>query len=210
MASQGEEIPPVTSSSPPELKDEDLKTVEAPEMPFVNGSQEIQIDKQYFRMVDGKCEFLNDGEARFLLAACLVSDSAEGFHSDYKTDPKSLKLYTVYRHWSLSVMLTICIFIVHALAFWEDDRKFRTLSLTLEVFCLCYFTFRLAIRGRVFPTTRFWNDPKEITLLVTIFLTFVDIIISSSLPGHHRYPRWSIVLRPLFIVNFAENRQVGS
>ncbi|KAI1296932.1 Two pore calcium channel protein 1B [Halotydeus destructor] len=150
-----------------------------------------------------------------LLAACLVSDARDGLRSDYKTDSKSLKLYILYRHWTLNYALYILVVVLHGLAFFEQigrrrqdiDSESIMLSTTVELLCLFYFVSRMTMSQMILPATRFWHDAKNIVVMATIFVTLADILLYFSLPAAMAI-RWTPVLRPLFIVNFAENRQI--
>ncbi|XP_066552936.1 two pore segment channel 3 isoform X2 [Amia ocellicauda] len=78
-----------------------------------------------------------------------------------------------------------------------------------ELICLCAFTVRLVHYAKVIPRQKFWKDPKNICIMIVILLTLVDMIIFGSLKAFGYYGvRWSRVLRPLFLVNITEGRQV--
>ena len=153
----------------------------------------------------------------FIVASCLVSDARDGLHSDYKTDSRSLRLFLIYRHWSLNYTLYTLILVQHALAFFEGIGRKRTeadstayaVTTIIEVTCLVYYISRIVLAASVLPATRFWHDAKNIVVIVAIFLTFCDIIMFFGVNPDYAV-RWSPILRPLFIVNFAESRQVSS
>ncbi|XP_053445659.1 two pore calcium channel protein 1-like isoform X2 [Nycticebus coucang] len=55
----------------------------------------------------------------------------------------------------------------------------------------------------------FWKDTKNICIMVTIVLTLVDLILYGSLETVNiRSVRWSRALRPVFLINFPESRQI--
>ncbi|KAL0620150.1 Two pore calcium channel protein 1 [Plecturocebus cupreus] len=55
----------------------------------------------------------------------------------------------------------------------------------------------------------FWKDTKNICIMVTIVLTLIDLIIYGSLESINvRSVRWSRALRPVFLINFPESRQI--
>lgn len=149
-----------------------------------------------------------------LLSGALVNSAFEGYPFEFKTDSRSLRLYYVYRHWSLYYLLFVFLTILHLLAFWEpvgqtrNRAYFDNLTITIEILCLTYFVVRLILRGYVTQSYTFWHDPKTIILIGTVVITLIDIIIYLSLPSN-KAKRWSLCLRPLFIITFAENRQVS-
>uniref|UniRef100_A0A4X2L6X3 Ion transport domain-containing protein n=1 Tax=Vombatus ursinus TaxID=29139 RepID=A0A4X2L6X3_VOMUR len=79
----------------------------------------------------------------------------------------------------------------------------------IEVLCLCAFFGRLVQFAKVTPRTVFWKDTKNICVMLTILLTLLDLIIYGSLRVFNIHSvRWSRFLRPLFLINFPESRQI--
>ncbi|XP_063774152.1 two pore calcium channel protein 1-like isoform X2 [Pseudophryne corroboree] len=71
------------------------------------------------------------------------------------------------------------------------------------------FFGRLLHYGKVTPRSIFWKDTKNICVMVTILLNLIDLIIYGSLSiAQIPSVRWSRVLRPIYLVNFAESRQI--
>jgi len=149
-----------------------------------------------------------------LLTCALICDARDGLGSEYLTDPKSIKLYYIYRHWILNYLLYLFTVILHLLVLWEDvgitksQSKYDQAKLVIELICLTYFASRLVLRAFILPSFRFWHDTKHIIIIITITVTLIDIIAYICFPSA-KAVRWSICLRPLFIVNSAENRQVS-
>ncbi|XP_015781962.1 two pore calcium channel protein 1 [Tetranychus urticae] len=148
-----------------------------------------------------------------LLSGALVNSAFEGYPFEFKTDSRSLRLYYVYRHWSLYYLLFIFLAVLHLLALWEpigqtrNKAYFDNLTITIELLCLTYFVIRLVLRGYVTQSYTFWHDPKTIILIWTVVITLLDIVAYLALPSN-KAMRWSLCLRPLFIITFAENRQI--
>ncbi|XP_023374596.1 two pore calcium channel protein 1-like [Otolemur garnettii] len=79
----------------------------------------------------------------------------------------------------------------------------------VEVLCLTAFFGRLLHFAKVTPQMVFWKDTKNICIMVTIVLTLVDLILYGSLETVNiRSVRWSRALRPVFLINFPESRQI--
>ncbi|XP_073906347.1 two pore channel protein 2-like isoform X1 [Castor canadensis] len=78
-----------------------------------------------------------------------------------------------------------------------------------EVLCLTVFFGRLVHFAKVTPQMVFWKDTKNICIMVTIVLTLIDLIIYGSLEAVYIHSvRWSRPLRPVFLINFSESRQI--
>ncbi|XP_075059845.1 two pore channel protein 2-like isoform X2 [Mixophyes fleayi] len=122
------------------------------------------------------------------------------------------QLYYFYNHWVMQVATYICITVDLALALFEEPAvypfPFMATSI-VEVFCLIAFFGRLVHFGKVTPSNVFWKDTKNICVMVTILLNLIDLIICGSLSiAGITSIRWSRVLRPIYLVNFAESRQI--
>ena len=152
-------------------------------------------------------------EKQLYLASCLLNDACNGLPSECNNDSKSLYLYSIYRHFYLQSLLYLLLIIHHSLAFFEElgfsreYAKYDSLTITVEFICLAYYSVRLAIRASFLPSYRFYSDAKNLMLVLLLFITVIDIITYLSIPARFAY-RWSIVLRPFFVLNFAENRQI--
>lgn len=152
-------------------------------------------------------------EKQLYLASCLLNDACNGLPSECNNDSKSLYLYSIYRHFYLQYLLYLLIVIHHSLAFFEElgfsreYAKHDSITVTIEFICLTYYSIRLAIRASFLPSYRFYSDAKNLMLVLLVICTVVDIIVYFSIPAKFAY-RYSIVLRPFFVLNFAENRQI--
>ena len=150
-------------------------------------------------------------EKQLYLSSCLLNDACSGLPSECNNDSKSLYLYSIYRHFYLQYLLYILIVLHHSLAFFEElgfsreHAKYDSLTITIEAICITYYAIRLAIRASFLPSYRFYSDVKNLLLLLLIFVTLIDVITYLTIPARYAY-RWSIVLRPFFVLNFAENR----
>ncbi|XP_037383734.1 uncharacterized protein LOC119259205 [Talpa occidentalis] len=99
-----------------------------------------------------------------------------------------------------------------SLALFEEPALFPLPFLAtalVEVLCLTAFFGRLVHFAKVTPQMVFWKDTKNICIMVTIVLTLIDLIIYGSLEAVNIHSiRWSRVLRPVFLINFPESRQI--
>lgn len=150
----------------------------------------------------------------YLLSAAMVSNAFVGQEYNYKSDLKSLKLYYVFRHWSLEYLLYLCLFSIHFLTIFENVGQSRSramfvgLTTTVEVLCLVYFVIYLVLRYLVTQRYVFWHDSRVIVLTWAIAMTFLDLVAYFIVPPS-KATRFTLCLRPLFLVTFTENNQVG-
>ncbi|XP_018428489.1 PREDICTED: two pore calcium channel protein 1-like [Nanorana parkeri] len=149
---------------------------------------------------------------RLLLAAAYVYDAQYNRNIPFETSPQSVRLYYFYNHWAMQLATYICITIDLALAIFEEPAVYPIPFLAtsiVEVFCLMAFLVRLVHFSKVTPRSVFWKDTKNICVMVTILLNLIDLIIYGCLSMAHIHSiRWSRVLRPIYLVNFAESRQI--
>ncbi|XP_076048440.1 uncharacterized protein LOC143029602 [Oratosquilla oratoria] len=153
-------------------------------------------------------------ELDMLLAAIYVEDAREGRHSDFKLSERHLYLYRMYHsawmtwilYFVLAAHLGLALF-EHpavpelALSYWA--------SMIIEGGFLLFYLFRLSHISSFTPLTQFWCDTKNVLLTALIGLTFLDMIIYTGLVENGIYAvRWSRPLRPFFVVNFPEMRQI--
>ncbi|XP_053169644.1 two pore calcium channel protein 1-like isoform X2 [Hemicordylus capensis] len=147
-----------------------------------------------------------------LLAAAYVYDAQYNRNIPFETSPQAVRLYYLYNHWTMQAATYFFIFIDLALALFEEPAvyplPFLVTSLA-EVFCLLVFFGRLVHFAKVTPRDVFWKDTKNICIMITILLTLVDLIIYGALRiSSIRSVRWSRPMRPIFLINFAESRQI--
>ncbi|XP_077138991.1 two pore channel protein 2-like isoform X2 [Ranitomeya variabilis] len=137
-----------------------------------------------------------DPEEKLLLAAAYVYDAQYNRNIPFETSPEAIRLYYFYNHWVMQVLTYVCITVDLALAIFEEPAVYHLPFLAtsvVEVFCLLAFFGRLVHFSKVTPRSVFWKDTKNICVMVTIFIPSV---------------RWSRILRPIYLVNFAESRQI--
>uniref|UniRef100_A0A673T7D5 Ion transport domain-containing protein n=1 Tax=Suricata suricatta TaxID=37032 RepID=A0A673T7D5_SURSU len=110
----------------------------------------------------------------------------------------------------VAIYFFICVDL--SLALFEEPALFPLpfLATSLaEVLCLMAFFGRLVHFAKVTPQMVFWKDTKNICIMVTIVLTLIDLIICGSLEAVNIHSvRWSRALRPVFLINFPESRQI--
>ncbi|KAJ8246465.1 hypothetical protein GJAV_G00268130 [Gymnothorax javanicus] len=146
------------------------------------------------------------------LAAVYVSDAQYNRNIVFDTSPQGIRLYVLYNHWGLLLLVYLLIIVNLGLAVFEEPAVFPLplwATLVVELICLTAFAGRLFHFARVTPRDLFWKDAKNICIMVIIFLTLLDMIIYGSLKAAGYYGvRWSRVLRPLLLVNITEGRQL--
>ncbi|KAM6972478.1 two pore segment channel 3 [Aplochiton taeniatus] len=146
------------------------------------------------------------------LAAVYVSDAQYSRNIFFDTTPQAVRLYLIYNHWALQVLVYVLILVLLSLALFEDPAVLLLpiwVTMVMELFLLTAFSARMAHYATVIPRQRFWKDPKNICILATILLTLVDMVIYGSLKTFGFYGvRWSRILRPLLLVNITEGRQL--
>ncbi|XP_072490786.1 two pore channel protein 2-like [Notamacropus eugenii] len=151
-------------------------------------------------------------EEDLLLAAAYVYDAQYNRNIPFETSPQAIRFYYLYNHWAMQVATYFFIFLDLSLALFEEPAvyplPFLATSL-VEVLCLCAFFGRLVQFAKVTPRMVFWKDTKNICIMLTILLTLLDLIIYGSLRVFNIHSvRWSRFLRPLFLINFPESRQI--
>nr|XP_019964000.1 PREDICTED: two pore calcium channel protein 2-like [Paralichthys olivaceus] len=159
-------------------------------------------------MSDGNAESGKD----FDLASIYVSDAQYNRNICLDASPQAVKLYLLYNHWFLKVLLYFFILVDLSLAAFEEPAVFSLpmwATMLVELLCLLVFTARLVHYAKVIPRDKFWKDAKNICIIVVLILTLVDMIIYGALKAADCYAlRWSRVLRPLLLVNITEGRQL--
>ncbi|XP_004771019.2 two pore calcium channel protein 1 isoform X1 [Mustela putorius furo] len=147
-----------------------------------------------------------------LLAAAYVSDAQYNRNVPFETSPRAIRLYYFYNHWTMQVAIYFFICVDLSLALFEEPALFPLPFLATsiaEVLCLIAFFGRLVHFAKVTPQMVFWKDTKNICIMVTIALTLIDLIIYGSLEAVNIHSvRWSRALRPVFLINFPESRQI--
>ncbi|XP_008401465.1 two pore segment channel 3, partial [Poecilia reticulata] len=124
----------------------------------------------------------------------------------------AFRLYLLYNHWALKVLLYFFILVNLSLAIFEEPALVSLptwATMLVELLCLLVFTIRLVHYAKVIPREKFWKDPKNICIIVVLLLTLMDMIIYGGLKAANLYGvRWSRVLRPLLLINVTEGRQL--
>ncbi|XP_049712963.1 two pore channel protein 1-like isoform X4 [Elephas maximus indicus] len=147
-----------------------------------------------------------------LLAAAYVSDAEHNRNVRFETSPQTIRLYYFYNHWAMRAATNFFIFLDLSLALFEEPALFPLPFLATsiaEVLCLTAFFGRLVHFAKVTPQMVFWKDTKNICIMVTIVLTLIDLIIYGSLEAVSIHTvRWSRALRPVFLINFPQSRQI--
>uniref|UniRef100_A0A8C1XH23 Two pore segment channel 3 n=1 Tax=Cyprinus carpio TaxID=7962 RepID=A0A8C1XH23_CYPCA len=142
--------------------------------------------------------------------ALYVSDAQYNRNIFFDTSPQAVRLYLLYNHWFMQMLVYVFIIINLALALFEDPALVPLpiwATSTIEIICLSAFTVRMVHYAKVIPRDKFWKDPKNICIIV--ILSFIDLTIYGALKATGYFAiRWSRVLRPLLLVNVTEGRQL--
>ncbi|KAL5008962.1 hypothetical protein ScPMuIL_014543 [Solemya velum] len=155
-------------------------------------------------------------EEQLLLAATLVQDAWNGRSFTFKPNAVYVRSYNLYHKFYLQFALYFFIALNLALALVEKPAKPGWEipywgSMIIELACLTFFSFRLIHTAHFSKKVIFWRDTKNILVVITLMLTVIDmigyIIWVNVSPGTNAV-RWSRPLRPLFIVNFSDGRQI--
>uniref|UniRef100_A0A9J7ZV23 Two pore segment channel 3 n=2 Tax=Cyprinus carpio TaxID=7962 RepID=A0A9J7ZV23_CYPCA len=143
-------------------------------------------------------------------ALLYVSDAQYNRNIFFDTSPQAVRLYLLYNHWFMQMLVYVFIIINLALALFEDPAVVPLpiwATSTIEIICLSAFTVRMVHYAKVIPRDKFWKDPKNICIIV--ILSFIDLTIYGALKATGYFAiRWSRVLRPLLLVNVTEGRQL--
>eukprot|EP00795_Rhopilema_esculentum_P003221 gene3221-1539_t len=155
-------------------------------------------------------------EFEMLLASTYVEEAFYGRNGFFIPEKKQLRLYYWYNQSVVRFGLFILIWTNMALVLFEDPAvdgwglpHWATMS--LEMICLIGYFGRLYHAWAFMPKWRHWQDRKVIIVLGCLLATLIDmglyIILKNT--GHDKYAiRWSRVLRPAFMINFSESRQI--
>uniref|UniRef100_A0A8C1G3T0 Two pore segment channel 3 n=2 Tax=Cyprinus carpio TaxID=7962 RepID=A0A8C1G3T0_CYPCA len=150
--------------------------------------------------------------SKFDLATVYVSDAQYNRNIFFDTSPQAVRLYLLYNHWFMQMLVYVFIIINLALALFEDPAVVPLpiwATSTIEIICLSAFTVRMVHYAKVIPRDKFWKDPKNICIIVIVTLSFIDLTIYGALKATGYFAiRWSRVLRPLLLVNVTEGRQL--
>ncbi|XP_014668739.1 PREDICTED: two pore calcium channel protein 1-like [Priapulus caudatus] len=152
-------------------------------------------------------------EFELQLASIYVLDASAGRSVQFYTNEKAVRYYKLYHNPILKWALTLCITINLLLVLCETPTAVKGLALpswatmVIETACIAFFISRF-IHGWSF-TKNFWKDEKNIIVLITVILIVVDMLVNvvMLLVGMETV-RWSRAFRPLFVINFAEGRQI--
>ncbi|XP_051528012.1 two pore calcium channel protein 1-like [Myxocyprinus asiaticus] len=149
---------------------------------------------------------------KFQLASVYVSDAQYNRNIFFDTSPQAVRLYLLYNHWFMQMLVYVFIIMNLALALFEDPAVVPVpiwATSSVEIICLSAFTVRLVHYAKVIPKDKFWKDPKNICIIIIITLSFTDLTIYWALKATGNFGiRWSRVLRPLLLVNVTEGRQL--
>ncbi|CAM1308868.1 TPCN3 (predicted) [Pycnogonum litorale] len=151
-----------------------------------------------------------------VVAATLIIDAKNGRHSQFKPDESSVSLYLLYHHWILKILLYFFVFVNLMLALFEKPAVDGLslpywVTIIIEIACLAFYLFRFFHGCMFIKPEVFWSDRKNQIFLATIIITIVDMIQYTAVinSSHNDYAiRFSRILRPIFLINIHEGRQI--
>ncbi|KAI0227845.1 Two pore calcium channel protein 1A [Lamellibrachia satsuma] len=154
-----------------------------------------------------------------LLAATLIKDAAASRNMTFRTDERSIRLYNLYNHIAFKLALYVGVWCLLFLAVFERPAVPGAAlpywaTMIIEFIILVFFLCRFLHNVLFAEQASFWKDPKNIVVIVTIILIAVDMLgyivwVNVASPEvAAKAIRWSRPLRPLFLVNFPEGRQL--
>uniref|UniRef100_A0A8B9K811 Two pore calcium channel protein 1-like n=1 Tax=Astyanax mexicanus TaxID=7994 RepID=A0A8B9K811_ASTMX len=148
----------------------------------------------------------------FDLAGVYVSDAQYNRNIPFDPSPQAVRLYLLYNHGLLHVLVYVFIMVDLALALFEEPAVVSLplwATSAMELVCLLAITLRVIHYSKVIPRRIFFRDPKNLCIIVIITLFLIDMIIYGALyASGHSSVRWSRVLRPLLLVNVTEGQQL--
>ncbi|XP_064464034.1 uncharacterized protein LOC135375234 isoform X1 [Ornithodoros turicata] len=201
-----------------EDKDKDVNLLGEPRVIFETASGKAGIDLEAKETL-AEMRVGEDApilERDLIIATALVRDAMESYHSDFEMTEKAVRTYMVYHHWVLKFMLYVFILTHHLLTLFERPAVGNWElplwgTLMIESCCLAFYIFRLVQASSFSRVEVFWRDPKNIVVMTVVGATIIDMIIFVSMSAtgfDHMALRCTRPLRPLLMVNFAENKQV--
>ncbi|XP_078484181.1 two pore calcium channel protein 1-like [Ciona intestinalis] len=155
-------------------------------------------------------------EKNYLLAANYIEDARFGRTMDYNIDKESLLNYRRYSRRLLQWGTVIFMWWLLLIGLFEDPAVPGLAlpywaTMLMEVFCLVVICFRMYQLSTFVPRRSLLTDPKNIVIALTIVVTVIDMIIYIGMinsPIKGSAIRVSRVVRPLFMINMNESRQV--
>ncbi|XP_019647595.1 PREDICTED: two pore calcium channel protein 1-like [Branchiostoma belcheri] len=155
---------------------------------------------------------LSDEDVR--LAATYVNDARNGNRGNFKTDPKSVRLYNLYNepaffwtsHMAVGALLSLVLFEDPAV---PSIRLDYWITMCVELFCVCLIFSRLAHQGIFSSEKNFWRSKRRLPTLVILLLTLLDMalyVILSELGVTS--VRFSRPLRPLLLLCMDRAKQL--
>jgi two pore calcium channel protein 3 len=152
-----------------------------------------------------------------LLVETYVTDARLGRPSCFKPEKNELKHYRVYNSWFLRLGLYIAVLVDLLLVLFEKPAipGFSVPywgTMLIELACLSYFVIRV-VHGSLFTPDRkkYWKDIKNIAVITLVVVTVLDMFIYIILYNSccaSSVVRGTRVLRPLFVVNLNDFRQI--
>eukprot|EP00794_Sanderia_malayensis_P020401 gene20401-22414_t len=156
------------------------------------------------------------GDFSLLLASTYVNEAFYGRNGIFVPEAKELNIYKWYNNCYVRFCLYAVIWVNMSLVLFEKPAVDGWLlpywaTMLIEMVCLCGYFMRLVHGWSFMPKWRHWQDKKILIVLVCLLLTLLDMALYIILiqTDNEKYAiRWSRVLRPAFMINFSESRQI--
>eukprot|EP00112_Aurelia_sp_Birch-Aquarium-sp1_P004032 Seg1455.3 transcript_id=Seg1455.3/GoldUCD/mRNA.D3Y31 product="Two pore calcium channel protein 1" protein_id=Seg1455.3/GoldUCD/D3Y31 len=153
---------------------------------------------------------------QLLLASIYVEEAFYGRNGFFVPEKKELRIYYWYNNSWVRFGLFVLIWSNMGLVLFEEPAVGGLAApywatMLIEIICLVGYFCRLVHAWAFMPKWRHWKDKKVSIVLGCLLLTLIDMVVYIVLKntGFSKYAiRWSRVLRPAFMINFSESRQI--
>eukprot|EP00117_Sycon_ciliatum_P028166 scpid48024/ scgid22700/ Two pore calcium channel protein 1; Voltage-dependent calcium channel protein TPC1 len=154
-------------------------------------------------------------EWELLLASTYITDAqaSRPTRLERNPTPEQVRSYRMYHSLWLRLILYAFVTLNLLLALFEKPAVPNASvpywgTMIMEIICLAFYVFRLLHYKRFCPAQYFW-DKKTILVTVCMGLTLIDMIIFVILVNSGvDAVRATRLLRPVFLVNFSDSRQI--
>eukprot|EP00040_Diaphanoeca_grandis_P037332 m.242582 g.242582 ORF g.242582 m.242582 type:complete len:847 (-) comp33799_c0_seq2:1270-3810(-) len=147
------------------------------------------------------------------IAATHLKDAFHGRQPVAKRDLSFIRRYNRFYSASLGWIQMLIFGIYLGLIFFEKPAVYAispAFTVPVETLCVLFFMWRTYEYYKLTPSTNFWKEGKARALVIINILTFLDIVLHTVTfsVGYEAIPRWSRVIRPLFIINLSLYRSL--
>ncbi|XP_066281782.1 two pore calcium channel protein 1-like isoform X2 [Branchiostoma lanceolatum] len=157
-------------------------------------------------------EVRNEQDLR--LAATYVNDARNGCRGNFKSDPKSVRLYNLYNQPAFFWTSHVAVGVLISLVLFEDPavpsiRLDYWITMCVELLCVGLIFSRLAHQGVFSSEENFWRSKRRLPFLIILLLTLVDMVLYVILSEIGvTSVRFSRPLRPLLLLCMDRAKQL--